>query len=444
MAATESSIGEMEISVPWDEVAKESKRILAAFRKQVRIPGFRPGKAPEAVIRMRYAEEVRGELLETLVPKHFWKRAEEQDLKVIGSPDISDVHYADDEPLTFKAKFEVIPDFELGDYRRLQAPFAEPLASEEEIDAEIERVREQQASYRNLDPRPLEDGDVAVLSLKSGEVEGVPQVDQEETTITIGDEGTLDGFTEALRGKSPDDEVDFEVTYPEDFGNEKLAGKIVPFHAVVKGIRVKELPEVDDQFASDVGDFKTLEELRKAVREGIENMRRREATERAKDAVIDQLVASHDFTAPSKMVEQQVNTRLERSLRSIAKQGIDPAQLNLDWEKLREGQREGAVRDVKAGLLLERIAEVEAIDATEEEIDEQVKHYAEQNQLSAAGARQKLAEDGTLDRVRTQIRNDKTAAFLFDEAEKVDPPEEEPETEKASSNEEPAASPSDD
>jgi len=374
---------------------------------------------------MRFKDEIKSEVLERLLPKYFWEKAEADNLKVVGTPDVADLHFEDNEPVKFKAVFEVFPDYELGSYRRLEVPYLEPVGEDSDVDAELERLRESQASYRNLDPRPLADGDLAVFSLKSEPVDDSPAVDQEETTLTIGADETLPDFSNALRGKSPDDEVDFEVTYPDDFVSEKLAGKSIPFHAKILGIREKELPDLDDDFAKDVdAQFETFDALKSRIREGMLDMRRNQGSQRAKDQLVDQLVKAHDFPLPKRLVDQQIGTRLENNLRSLSQQGVDVKSLDVDWQKIGESERPRAEHDVKAGLILGRIADVENIQADDSQIDAEVERYAEQNQLSAGGARKKLAEDGTLDRIKSFYRNEKVLSFLFDEAEKVDPPEE--------------------
>ena len=421
MLSTEDCKQELEISVPWEEVAQETGRIVKAIRGNAKIPGFRPGKAPDTIVRSRYQKEIRQEIIDKLVPRFFWEHAQEQKLRVVGSPQVDDVHLENGEAMRFRAEFEVYPDFELGDYRRIEVPFREPEVSEEDVEQEIEQIREKHASFRNLDARPLADGDIAVLSLKGvSDDDDVPPIEQEETTLTIGEGETLPKFNEHLRGKSPGDEVDFEVRYPDDFSSPKLAGKTVSFHAEVKGLREKELPELNDDFATDLGDFRTLEEVRRHIRELIENQRRRQATEAAQEALIDEMIKRHHFPVPEGLVERQIASRLERQLRSLKQQGVDVEKLDWDWDKVRDAERERAVRDVKAGLLLERIAQAENISASSEEIDEQVKRYAEQTKQSPAAARKKLAEEGALDRMQVQMSNDKTLSFLFDEAEKVD------------------------
>ncbi len=419
MPAVDSCKREIDIAVPWDDVRHESDRIIESFRRQARIPGFRPGKAPAAVVRSRYQKEIRQEIVEQLIPKFFHAEAVEKKYDIVGKPQFHDLEMEDGEPMTFRAEFEVVPEFELSDYRRLQVPYNEPEVTDEQLDAELEALRERHASFVNLDPRPLEDGDIAVLSLSSDPPDG-PKIDEEDTTIALAEEGTLPEFTENLRGRSPGETADFEVNYPEEFGNKELAGKTVSFHATVKGVRKKEVPELDDDFAAELGDFQTIDQARSSLREQIGDSMRRQAIEAAKTKLLDQVVAAHDFPVPDSMTENQLMRRLEGRLGALQRQGVDIEKLDIDWRKVRDDERVLAERDVKGGLILERIARAESLKAAPEEIDEQVKAYATRNQLAVETARKKLAEDGTLDRLQTQVSRDKALSFLFDEAEKVD------------------------
>lgn len=421
MASDDNCRRELPFTIAWDEVEKDISAVVGRLRRQARIPGFRPGKAPVAVVRGRYWNEIKQEILEKLLPRVFWSKVDEDKLKVAGKPEFSDLHFEQNEPVVFKVLFEVFPEFELAEYRRLEAPFREPEVASEEIDREIERLRQQHVSYRNLDSRPLKDGDIAVLSLKSDPVSDTPQVDQDDVMIAIGEDETLPEFSENLRGKSPGERVDFEVHYPENFSNEKLAGKTVPFHAEVKGLREKELPDLDDDFASEIGDYASVGALRTAIKEAFEKHRRDASESMAKDKLIETLIERHDLPVPVQLVDRQIATRAERSLRMLAEQGVDASSLDLNWDKIRDKEHDGAVTDVKASLILGRIAEAENITVSSEELDHQVSHYAEQAKQSVAATRKKLAEDGTLDRISGRMRNEKTLNFLFDEAVKVDP-----------------------
>ena len=210
-------------------------RVTADVQKRAKLPGFRPGKAPTSIIRKQFAGDIRQQVLESLIPKFLQKQFEAENLNVVGTPDITDVHFHDGEPLSFKAEFEVVPEIELGDYRGVEVPYHDPDVTEEDIDKRIEELREQKAQYVNVDPRPVEDGDYAVVALESlAGVEGEP-VKKDEMVLEIGGADTFAAFTENLRGLTPGDEKEFEVAYPEDYGSKRLAGNTVKFHATSEG-----------------------------------------------------------------------------------------------------------------------------------------------------------------------------------------------------------------
>jgi trigger factor len=410
----------LEITVPAAEVDAETERAVAEIQKKVRLPGFRPGKAPASLVKARFAGDIRQEVIEALVPRYFRAAVEKENLQVVGRPDVRDVHYHAGEPLTFKAEFEVAPDFELGEYRGLTVTYAEPEVSEDDVNRRLAAIREQKAEFVNEEPRPLADGDYALVSLES--LSGVePKIAQDELVLQIGGESTMAAFSDHLRGASPGEEREFEVAYPEDYERENLAGRTVKFRAVVKAVRRKELPELNDEFAKDLGDFQTLEELRDAIRKTILREREYRAQEDAKHQLLDKLVDAHDFPVPEAYVDRQIEINVENQIRQLAAQGVDPRKLKLDWHKLREAQKDRAARDVKASLLLDRIAEREAIGATQEELDREVARIARQRREAIAVTRANLQKDGGLARIAGQIRTDKTLNFLFEQARKEPP-----------------------
>jgi trigger factor len=370
-----------------------------------------------SLVKSRFAAEIRQDVLEKLVPRFFRAAVEKDNLQVVGQPDVSDVHFHAGEPLRFKADFEVAPTFELKEYRALPVDYAEPEVSDTDVAARLEEIREQKAEYVNEDPRPLADGDYAMLSLES--LAGVDEkISQDELTLKIGDEHTLPAFTENLRGVAPEESREFDVTYPDDYERKALAGRTVRFRTTVRAIRRKELPELNDEFAKDLGDYQTLDELKETVRKGIFRDREHQAQEAAKHQLMDKLVDQHDFPVPEAYVEQQIRINLENQLRTLAAQGIDPRSIKLDWQKVRETQKDRALRDVKASLLLDKIADREAIGATQEEIDREVQRIARQQREAVAVTRAKLQKDGTIGRIAGHIRTEKTLGFLFEQARK--------------------------
>ena len=408
----------LEITVPLQVVERETSRVVEDVQKRAKLRGFRPGKVPVAIIRKEYAGEIRQKVLESLIPVHLQKQLEAENLNMVGSPDYKDIHFHDGEPLRFTAEFEVVSDIELLDYKDVEVSYHEPEVTDADIDKRLEEIRNDKAQYVNVDPRPVQDGDFAVLAIRStGGVEGEP-VSHDEMVLEIGGADTLPAFTENVRGLSPGDEKEFEVAYPED-GPPRLAGKTVQFQATVKGIRRKDLPELNDEFAQDLGDYRNLDELREALRKSIFGQRQYEAQQEAKTKIVAKLVEMHEFPVPEVFVERQIRNRVEQSLRLMAEQGLDPKSVKIDWEKVKESQRPKAVEEVKASLLLSRVAEREAIAATRDEVDKEIERVARQERQPVAAVQMRFEKDGTLRRIVDHIQTDKTLNFLFEHARKT-------------------------
>jgi trigger factor len=419
LAVIEGCKHELEISIPLEDVEQETGRVLENVKKRARIPGFRPGKVPASLIRKQFEGEIRQQVLETLIPKYLQKQFEAEDLRVVGTPNISDVHFHPGEPLRFKAEFEVVPDIELKDYKGLSVVYHDPEITDADVDRRLEELREARAEYVNVDPKPVEDGDYAVVALEStGGVEG-PPVKNDEMVLHIGSDDTFEAFSTNLRGVSPGEEKEFEVTYPADYGQNRLSGKTVRFRAHLKGIRRKELPELNDEFAKDMGDYLNLDELRDAVKKSLLAQRQFEAQQEAKNKLIESLVDMHEFPVPEAFVENQLKNRVEQQLRALAGEGVDPESVKLDWKKVKETQGEKALREVKASMLLSRIAEREAIAATRDEVDREVERLARQQREPFAALRLKLEKNGALGRLASHIQTEKTLSFLFEHAQKT-------------------------
>ena len=420
MALIEGCKHSLEITVPVADVEKETERVVANIQQKVRLPGFRPGKAPLSLVKSKFSQEINQDVIEAVIPRFFHETAAKEGLQVVGKPNVVDVHFHAGEPIKFKAEFEVAPVIELGEYRGVAVPYAEPEVTDADIAERIEAVREQKAEYVNEEPRALADGDYAVVSLES--ISGVDEkISQDELMMKIGDEATLAAFSENLRGASPDEVREFDIVYPEDYDRATLAGRTVRFKATVKAVRRKELPELNDEFAKDLGDFQTLDEFRETVRRTIFQEREHQAQEAAKHAIIDKLVDTHDFPVPGAYIDRQIEMNMEQQFRQLSGQGVDLSKLNLDWVKLREAQAPRALRDVKASLLLDKVGEREAVAVTQEEIDVEVNRIARQHREAVAMVRAKLQKEGGIARIAGHIRTDKTLRLLFEHARKEAP-----------------------
>ena len=418
MALLEGCKHELEISIPVGDVEKETAKVAEQFRERVHLKGFRAGKAPMSLIRKNYESDIRQKVLENLVPKAVDARISAEQLRAVSRPNVTDLHFHDGKDLHFKAQFEVFPQFEIPNYDGVEVVYKEPLVTDEDVDKRIEEIRETKATYANEDPRPLADGDYAVVSLESlsGTDEGIKA---DEVQVLIGGPETLPGFTENLTGSSPGDEKEFDVVYPADYGRETLAGKTVLFRVGVKGLRRKELPELNDEFAQDLGDFRTLDEVKDAVSKSILAQRQNDAQREAKDKIVEKLVAANDFPVPEIFVDRQIENRVEQRLRALQSEGVDPKSFKLDWEKVKAAQKDAALREVKASLVLGKVAERESINATNEEVDRELDRISRQEKQPVAALRRKLSENGELGRIASHIQTEKTLNYLFEHATKT-------------------------
>lgn len=418
MAFIEGCKHELQFTIPVVDIDAEAEKVLKDYQAKVRLPGFRPGKAPVSIIRSRFEGEIRQQVLENLIPKALGERFRQENLNVVGRPEIKDLKFEKGEPIEFKAEFEVAPVFELGEYVGVEAPYSEATVTDEDINQRLNAVREQKAEFVNEEPRPAADGDFAAIALES--IAGVEEpVKSDEMVIEIGDKDTMPEFTENLRGVTPGETKEFDVKYPEDYGQEKLAGKTVRFKVTLNQIRRKELPELNDEFAKDIGDFKTLDEVKDMVRSGLIREKEQAAQEAAKTAILDKLVDAHDFPVPEAFVDRQIEIQAENYLRSLAAQGVDLKEVKLDWNKLKESQKDRATRDVRASLVLEKVADREAIAATQDDVDKEVQRIARVEREAPAAIRIRLEKDGGLGRIAARIRTEKTLNFLFDKSRKV-------------------------
>jgi len=414
---------ELVIEVPAEEVQREVERVTQALQQRARVPGFRPGKAPASVIRQRYRDDIREQVLHNLIPEHLERRVQEERLELAGTPQIEDVRLEPEanEPLQFKAVFEVLPSFELKDHTGLEVEVVEPAVSEEEVEAGLKQLQEQQATFTAVEGRPLQDGDFALVAVRGkpaeGETGGGP-VDLDDVLCEIGGADTHAAFSENLRGAAAGEERSFTVSYPEDHHEKRLAGHTLHYTVRVNAIKQKQVPELNDDFARDLGSFKSLEEVREQIRQNLLEQKRERSEQEAKEKLLDRLVEMHDFPVPESLVEKQLRTRLERAARQLVSQGLNLQQL--DWPRLRDSQREPALRDVRAGLILDRIAEREGIQVTEEEVERHLDQLARQaaRGKDAAAVRARLTKQGVADKIRNKIRNDKTLDLVYRSANK--------------------------
>ncbi len=407
---------ELDLEIPAEEVTKATERVAKELARVARVPGFRPGKAPISLIKRRFADDIKGEVLQSLVPERVEKAVVEQKLSPVSQPQVDKLDFNEGQPLKFRAVFEVLPEFGLGTYKGLEIEMPPMDVTDEDVNKALEETRERAAAFAPVEGRAVENGDFAQLKLVGTPADGGEPINADSVLCHVGAEETMEPFNTSLRGANIGDHKEFDVEYPTDYPDEKLAGKKFHYAADVTGIKTKKLPELNDEFAKDVSDAATLEELKTKIRESLVHQRDHRQKDLQRERVIAELVKLHDFPVPESLVESQMDVRLERMVRSLAQQGVDPRAVNLDWSALRGRQQDRAKDDVKAELIIDRIASTEKIDVTDEEVEHELEHVASHSGESVEAIRARLTKQGALDRMKAKLRSDKTLDWLAQNA----------------------------
>src|SRR5215475_3769785 len=407
---------ELDLEIPAEEVTKASEKVAKEFMKVARVPGFRPGKAPISLIKRRFAEEIKSEVLQTLVPETVEKAVAEQKLTPISQPQVDKLEFNEGQPVKFRASFDVLPEFTLASYKNLQIEMPEMTIGDEDVTKALAEMQQRAANFAPVEGRAVQNDDFVQVKLHGAPDGGGEPLQAESVLCHVGAEETMEPFNENLRGANVGDHKNFDVNYPADYPDAKLAGKLFHYAVDVIGIKTKKLPELNDEFAKDVSDATSLEELKTKIREGLEHERDHRQKDLQREKVIAELVKLHDFPVPESLVEHQMDVRLERVVRSLAQQGVDPRAVNVDWVSLRRRQEDRAKDDVKAELIVDKIASTENIDATEEDVTHELEHAASHSNESVEAIRARLTKQGALDRMKAKLRSDKTLDWLAQNA----------------------------
>lgn len=409
---------ELVLDVPADEVAKAFRSVTTNYKKYARIPGFRPGKTPDSVVRRRFNDEIRKEVVDTLLPERFNQAVREQNVRPVGQPQVTELKLEEGSPLHVKAVFEYVPDFSIDGYQNVTVEKPSTEITEAEFQQEIERLRDSRATMEPVEEdRPLADGDWAQITYK-GQIEGDSEaapVEGQDALVEIGGKDTVEAFTTALRGAKAGQELKAEVIYPAEYSEPRLAGKTVTYEVQVKAIKKRTLPDLNDDFAKEMGTYETYADLETRVREYVANRKKRSVEGETKDKLFAALAEKFTFPVPESLVQEQIDTRLERGLRALAAQGMNPEQMRkLDFGRLRGAQRDSALAEVKTSLILDRIAAAENLTVSDEELEQELQLAAMQSGESLDALKVRLTQDGGLARIREQLRREKTASWLYE------------------------------
>src|SRR5437763_1357142 len=405
----------VEVEIPADLIARESERVTNEFGRQAKIPGFRPGKVPVSVVRNRFAKEIQEEVMSRLLPATFRDAIAERGVEPVGDPQLEHVDtYIEGAPIKYKAEFEVKPQIELREYRGIEVDDPKIEVNETDVEAMVERLRDQASSYRPVEDRGLEDGDIGVIDIVSTPEGG--ETTSDSGHFKVGEESPLPELHDALRGKKPGDTASFDKAYGEDAHKEEWRGKNVHHDVTLKEIRVQEKPEVNDEFAKAVGEWESVDAMRDAIRNDIRRHREMEALRLKRTQIGDALLAAQDFEVPETLVEEELGRSLNNYARFLASQGVDLQKAELDWAKVGEEFRPDAIKRVKRSLILEAIAKKENLVVSDVEVDAEIRRAANEAERDFAEVKHRMKHDGGYESLRASLAQEKALELVVRES----------------------------
>ncbi len=410
---------EVLLDIPAEDVTKAFRGVTRNYQKYAKIPGFRPGKAPESVIKRKFANEIRKDVLDQVLPEKFSKAVNDLGVQPVGQPQVTELNLEDGQPLHVKAVFEYLPEFSIEGYQDVKVAKPSVEVTDEEFQAEMDQLRDSRSTIEPVEEdRELVDGDSALISYE-GKLEGAGEdaspIKGEEALVEIGGKDTVEAFTSALRGAKVGQTLNVSASYPAEYPQATLAGKTVDYTIDVKAIKKRSVPELNDEFAKELGEYESLADLEAKVREHLADRKQRSVEGETKDQLFHALIERFPFPVPESLVQEQIDARLERGLRALAGQGMSAEQMRkLDFGRLRAAQRDSATAEVKSGLLLAKISQTENVEVSDEEVQREVQIAAMQTGEPLETLQERLTQDGGLTRIREQLKREKTAQLLYD------------------------------
>jgi trigger factor len=419
---------EIRIEIEPEEIRSAYDRISKQYSKAATVPGFRPGHAPTSVVRTRYKSEIRSDVIRELLPDAVNNAIAEHSIHPIGEPNVEldnneALENLGDEPITVKVGLEVLPEITLNEYKGLEISRRLRPITDADIDRVIEEFRNSTAALIPVEDRASELGDTVTINAR-GKFADEPEAEEikvDDVEVVLGGPGVQQEFTENLTGVRPEETKTFLVDYPQDFSSPGLAGKKVEYAAEVTAVRKKELPELDDEWATSLGgEVDSVATLKTKVREDLEARATAESDNQMRGELVRKLVAAHQFEVPESLVEQQTVHRLEEIARQMMNRGIDPRTAQLDWEGAREELKVQAAEDVRATMLMEKIAEAENITVSEQEVEAEIQSFATASQQSIEQVRAALTKNGGERSIAQRLRNRKALDLLIENARVTD------------------------
>ena len=400
----------VRVEIPTDLVNAEIERIARDYSRKARVPGFRPGKTPPRVIKQRFKDQILHDVAHDLIPRAVDDALREKGLEAVDTPDVREVTIEEGQPLTFTASFDTVPEFDPGDLAAIAFTRASNAINDDAIQMALQRLRDRGARHEPVEGRGVDHGDTVILDLERRDAAGTPDT-HHDVSIELGAKANPPGFDEQLLGLGVGAQKEFTLHYPADYPIGELANTDVSYTVTVKGLKRRVLPELDDEFAKDLG-VDSLDALTTRVREDLQHEAKHAAEREDRSELMKQLATRVPFEVPASMIDREIDRRLEDFARRLIDQNVDPRQAGIDWNAFRESQREVSREAVAAALVLDEVTRREKLEVSDAEVEAEVVKYAERTGRTPAAVRAALEKEGGLSRIYAGLRREKSIDFV--------------------------------
>jgi trigger factor len=408
----------VNIEISEDQVTKEVDSFYKDLGKKAKIKGFRPGKVPRSILERYFKDYIKTEVVQKLVQETYPTALSEANLHPVSNPTIDPGEVESGKPFQYSATIEVKPEIKLEEYLGLNVEGKKEEVKDEEVEERLKGLQNLHANLKTIEEaRPIQNGDFVIVDYEA-KMDGKPLEEGRATdfTVEVGSGRFIAAFEEKLIGLRSEEEREIEVFFPEDYGYKKWAGKTIAFHVKTKEIKEKILPILDDEFAKDLGDYSSLEELRVKLKQEIEGEKKLALDRQLKDQMVDQLLQKNIFDIPESLVDEQTKTLVSDFKLRLAAQGMKINTLGISEEKLQKDYREAAMRQVRTFLILEKIAGQEGITVTDEEMEGRLKEISERTHQKFDAVKRYYEKNGLIPEVKAGIMSEKTLNFLLEKA----------------------------
>ncbi len=423
------------VEIESDVVDAEIDKIARDYGKAARIPGFRPGKVPSKVVRQRFRDQILHDVAHGLIPRAVDEALRERGVEPVDTPDIRDVVVEEGQPLKFTATFDTVPPIDPGDYATIQLRRPAVTVDEAAVDQALAGLRERGARYEPVEDRGVKQGDSVLMDLvrttaaepadhdhaaedaeQADHDHGLKSDNHQNVTVDIGASANPPGFDEELMGLTAGAQKTFDVNYADEYAIKELAGTKVTYDVTIKAIRKRIVPDLDDEFAKDLGDFASLDALKARVRGDLEHEAKHESDRELRSDLMKQLATRVTFDVPPALLEREIDRRVEEFVRRLIDQEIDPMKTNINWEEFRERQREAAAEAVRGALVLDEVARRESVAVSADDVEAELAKYAERTGRTPAAVRARLEKEGGVGRLYAGLRRERAIDFLLSRA----------------------------